>query len=172
MPDINWRVRISLIDITYKFFQKCQLWFLIFLMSRSNLYINGSKIVAIDVSDSSEGKHYMCRLLALDPAFHTIYIEGYSSSTRTFLMATYAGADTLSQVAAILPSVPPDSTGSQSGQLNFKECDPHPGGSSSNSFTICVFAAHPSVDLESVNDVSYYYAKVPCTFLRSVKILH
>lgn len=109
---------------------------------RSNLYINGVKVVN---NDYPQGAQERCGAagISLAAGNHTLYVEGWSRNSVLSIAATYQGPDTSSQKIVL------------AGYYQCPALENEPGV-----FTICGFKADSSVNLNSWSDLYTYYNQV------------
>ena len=119
------------------------IWYSWLCCCRSNLYIDGIKVVNNDYPQWAT-ERCASSAIHLEADNHTVYVEGWSRSAYLSVTATYQGADTQNIKMAI---------------PGFKECDPNGPSRGDGNFTICGYRADNSINLGSVDQFFAYHSQ-------------
>lgn len=125
----------------------------------STIYVDGAKVV--DNDGSTQSPTSKCSSSSLDAGVHTMYIEGWSQSSKLFMAAAYQGPDTDNALVPIQAVASPYAPSLS--YPTFNECNPKISGnikSAQNLYIFCGFRADSKVDLRKVDDVHEYYTMV------------
>jgi hypothetical protein len=123
--------------------------------------VDGVKVV--DNDGSAQSATSKCSSVILDIGVHTMYIEGWSQSSKLSMSTAYQGPDTNSMLIPIQAVASPDAPSLS--YPTFNECDPKKSGNiktGQDAFTICGFQADSKLDLRKVDDVYAFYSMVLC----------
>ena len=121
--------------------------------------MDGIKVVDNDGSvQSSTNK---CSSVSLDAGVHTMYIEGWSQSSKLSMAAAYQGPDTNNALVPVQAVASPNAP--TLSYPTFNECNPNGAGIQSEGvsvFIVCGFKADNALDLRKVDDVFSFYSAV------------
>ena len=125
----------------------------------STIYVDGAKVV--DNDGSTQSPTSKCSSSSLDAGVHTMYIEGWSQSSKLFMAAAYQGPDTDNALVPIQAVASPNAPSLS--YPTFNECNPNGASFQSEGvgvFIVCGFKADNALDLLKVDDVYSFYSMV------------